>query len=61
MQCSIGLSEEVKGFVEEYRGALSFSAFAEYLIREGIRSLNAEGLLKVADDAKPRKTLIKIR
>jgi hypothetical protein len=41
-QRSIGLSDELIRFIEEHRGNFSFSAYVEYLCREGIRSLNIE-------------------
>ena len=36
---SISLSEEIVRFIEKNRGHLSFSAFTELLIREGIRAI----------------------
>ena len=41
-QRSIGLSSDIIRFVEEHRGSFSFSAYTEYLIREGIHSLQAK-------------------
>lgn len=41
-QRSIGLNSDITRFVEEHRGSFSFSAYTEYLIREGIHTLQTK-------------------
>jgi len=61
MQRSVGLSPDVIEFVEEHRGAFSFSAFIEYLIREGIVGVTGEERSGDGRDAKKRKAVIRVR
>ena len=48
-QRSIGLSPEIIEWIEKHRGHLSFSAFAELLIREGIKSISSSSEPKKAE------------
>jgi hypothetical protein len=59
-QKSIGLSPDVIDFIERNRGHLSFSAFAELLIREGMRILKGEEE-EVEGIGEPRRRIIRVR
>jgi len=57
---SVSLSVDVIEFIERNRGHLSFSAFAEFLIREGIRILKG-GEEEVEGIGEPRRRIIRVR
>jgi len=59
-QRSVGLSLDLIRFIEDNRGAFSFSAYVEYLCWEGIRSLIGEKT-EEKKDVEPRRTLIRVR
>jgi hypothetical protein len=56
----VSLSVDVIEFIERNRGHLSFSAFAEFLIREGIRILKG-GEEEVEGIGEPRRRIIRVR
>ncbi len=58
-QRSVALSPELITFIEEHRGNFSFSAYVEYLCREGVRSLGLEQS-KVGEPV-ARRAIIKAR
>jgi len=57
---SVSLSVDVIEFIERNRGHLSFSAFAEFLIREGIRIVEG-GEEEVEGIGEPRRRIIRVR
>ena len=58
---SISLSEEIVRFIEKNRGHLSFSAFTELLIREGIRAIQGVERLREVERGEIRRRVVMVR
>ena len=58
---TVCISEETEKFIERHRGAFSFSAYTEYLLREAIGAVMKDTAGEERADARPRRAVLRVR
>ena len=58
---TVCISEETEKFIEGHRGAFSFSAYTEYLLREAIGTVMKDTAREEEGYARPRRAVIRVR